>query len=82
MKHIIEFLYALRIIASPFLVGLISGFLVFLWLKNMLGLLIGISLACIGLAAGIYFLLNVKKNFQASEFINRNASINELNSES
>lgn len=81
MKNIIEFFYAIRIIASPFLIGLILGFFIFLYMSSLVGLILGIGIACLGLSSGIYFLLNIKKKFQPSDFINRNARINELNSE-
>lgn len=65
----------LQIVASPLLGGLIGGGIVYLWIGNTTGLLIGVCLAAIGLVAGFVLANKVWKNRGTINFMSRvNAS--------
>jgi hypothetical protein len=65
----------LQIVASPLLGGLVVGGVVYLWIGNTTGLVIGICLAVVGLVAGIVLANRVWKNRGTIDLMSRvNAS--------
>jgi uncharacterized membrane protein (DUF485 family) len=51
----------LQIVASPFLAGLVIGFLIYLYTPDTLGILLGIAVAFIGLIVGAVWATKVWK---------------------
>jgi hypothetical protein len=64
---------------SPALIGLGIGFISYHYIGNTFGLVIGIVIALLGLAGGIYLGLNKWKNGGAVNFLSRVSATPELN---
>lgn len=65
----------LRIMLSPFLFGIILGVVVYSLKTDKFGLVLGITIALVGLVFGIIWAMKVRKKMRAIDFISRvNAS--------
>lgn len=70
-EFFIEVVGWLQIVASPLLIGVVIGFVVYLANPNDLGITIGISIASLGLIIGIIWATRVWKRKGTIEFISR-----------
>lgn len=71
IEQIFETTGWLRIIISPFLIGIIIGVLVYLSEPNPFRLIIGSAIALVGLFVGIIWANNVKKKQSTISFLAR-----------
>lgn len=81
-ENVIEAFSFLKIVISPFLIGLFIGIIVYANKTDSIGLIIGIAITLIGLFAGIKLALWArKKQGSATEFnarINASPDIDEI----
>jgi hypothetical protein len=68
----------LQIVASPLLIGLLIGFIVYLTKPDTTGIVIGISIAALGLVIGIIWATRVWKRKGTIEFISKISATPEL----
>lgn len=68
-----------QIMASPFLVGLVGGGIVYLAMRNTAGLIIGIVIASGGLLTGIIWATRVWRKKGTVNFMSRVMATPELN---
>ncbi len=78
LEILVEILSWLKIVASPFLLGLFLGFLFYLYKPNMVGIIIGGLIATIGLVVGILFATKISKKMRPSTFNARISASPEL----
>lgn len=75
LAWIVEALSWLKIVASPMLVGLVLGFLFYLFKPDLVGVIFGALIAIVGLIIGIVLATTISKKMGATEFNSRiNAS--------
>lgn len=74
----VEVLGWLRIVASPLIIGSIAGFVVYLAVKGIAGILLGSLIALAGLIAGIVWANKVWKKKGTMHFMSRNIAMPEL----
>lgn len=77
-EFFVELIGWIQIMASPFLAGLIIGFIFFLTIPGVLGLSIGIIIAFIGLIVGVLFATKVWKKTGTMHFMSRTMASPEL----
>lgn len=68
----------LHIVASPLLLGLLMGFIVYLVKPDTIGIIIGISIAAFGLIIGMIWATRVWKRKGTIEFISKVSATPEL----
>jgi hypothetical protein len=61
----------LQIVASPFIGGIIVGGIFYLLIRNTLGVLIGILLACTGLITGVVLANRISRKSGTIDFMSR-----------
>ena len=71
LEMLVEVLSWLKIVASPFLIGLLLGGLFYLYKPDMAGAIIGGLIAVIGLVIGIVLATAISKKVGATEFNSR-----------
>ena len=74
-----SFIAWLQILASPLIIGIIIGFIVYLKLPTTTGHVIGISISTLGLIIGIIFATRIWKKHGIVNFISRVSASPELN---
>jgi hypothetical protein len=77
-EFIIEVFGWLRIVASPLLAGVAIGFIVVCNWTSDIGLIVGISIAALGLIVGIIWATRVWKRKGTIEFLSRVSATPEL----
>jgi hypothetical protein len=65
---IIEILNWIKIILSPLLIGLLLGFLFYLYKPDLVGIIFGSLITLLGLIFGIYYARKISKRMSATEF--------------
>lgn len=70
-EKFVEALGWLRIVASPLLLGIAAGFIVYLALPGLAGQLIAVALVLAGLTIGIYWANNVAQKHGIMNFFGR-----------
>ncbi len=78
LDFIMEILGWLQIVASPFLIGLILGAIVYLPSPSILRLIIGISITILGLIIGIYWANSQWKGKGTTWFMSRTMATPDL----
>jgi hypothetical protein len=78
LEWITSFFAWLEIVASPLFFGAIIGFLVYLKYTTLLGLIVGISIATIGLFIGIILATKIWKKQGTIDFISNISASPEL----
>ena len=68
----------LQIVASPSLIGIVTGFIVYLAMPDFSGAIIGISIAALGLIVGITWATRVWKRKGTIEYVSRLSATPEL----
>lgn len=68
LAWIVEALSWLKIVASPTLLGLVLGFLFYLFKPDLVGVIFGALIAVVGLIIGIVLGTNISKKMGATEF--------------
>lgn len=71
MVKIAEILGWLQIMASPFLIGLCLGFIIYISNQNKLSLIIGVLVSLIGLFLGIIIATKIKKSKGTVNFLSK-----------
>ena len=61
IKYLTEVLGWLQIFIAPFLIGLVIGFVFYLWILNAIGLITAIIIALLGLIIGIILATRIWK---------------------
>jgi hypothetical protein len=74
----IEAIGWLQIIASPFIGGIIVGGIIYLLIRNTLGVVIAILFACTGLITGIVLANRISRKSGTIDFMSRVDAIPEL----
>lgn len=75
----IEVFYWIRIVASPLLIGIGIGILIYSTNPNIIGMTTGIIVSCIGLLLGILWATKVWRKTGTSNFISKINASPELN---
>jgi len=78
LKFITEAIGWVQIAASPILGGGIIGFLVYLWMGNTTGAIIGIAIALLGLVLGVVWATRVWKKKGTVQFMSKVMATPEL----
>jgi hypothetical protein len=68
LNKLIELIAIIKIIASPFLIGLFLGVICIAKFQNMFGLLLAVTFSIFGLGIGLLFFKRVKKTSSAEDF--------------
>jgi uncharacterized membrane protein len=72
-ETIVEVLNWLKIVASPFLIGIVLGVIFYIYKPDLVGIIFGSLIALLGLVVGIYLATKISKEIGATEF---NSKIN------
>ncbi len=78
IEYLIEFFGWLKIVASPFLIGILIGGIVYYNFENRFGLIIGILLSLLGLIVGIIWATRIWKKQGTTQFLSRVIATPEL----